>query len=383
MEIGIIGGCGHIGLPLSLILAKKYKVTIIDPSKNKDLIKKKISPFYDEGIEKYLNDKTVQKNIDYLDYLHLSKKKFDTIIITLGTPIDEWSNPISEELIKISLSCKQFLNKNGIIILRSTLIPGLSKKISKLLKKFHVFYCPERIVQGKSFSEMFLIPQIISYNKKSNLIKNKVKKIFYFSPLYLEATFEEAELIKLFNNFYRYCSFAISNQMYLICENYNVSFSKILKIMKYKYPRAKEVPGAGLAAGPCLYKDTLQLSSLFFGNFAVGNAAIQTNERLADYLSNKALKNSSTKKIVILGAAFKANCDDFRSSLSFKILKNLKRQSNKKILLVDPYVNHPKVMQKINFDFKNYYFILATPHKSFEKIIKKIPKKSFLNVWND
>jgi UDP-N-acetyl-D-mannosaminuronic acid dehydrogenase len=143
------------------------------------------------------------------------------------------------------------------------------------------------------------------------------------------------------------------------------------------------VPGAGLAAGPCLYKDTLQLSSLFFGNFAVGNAAIQTNERLADYLSNKALKNSSTKKIVILGAAFKANCDDFRSSLSFKILKNLKRQSNKKILLVDPYVNHPKVMQKINFDFKNCYFILATPHKSFEKIIKKIPKKSFLNVWND
>ena len=47
-----------------------------------------------------------------------------------------------------------------------------------------------------------------------------------------------------------------------------------------------------------------------------------------------------------------------------------------------PYMNDAHY-PLLNFDFKNYYFILATPHKSFEKIIKKIPKKSFLNVWND
>ena len=383
LNIGVIGGCGHVGLPLSLILAKKYKVTIIDPSKNKNLVLKKKSPFKDDGIEKYLNNKFVQNNLDYLDDLKYSKKKFDAIIITLGTPVDEWSNPIAEDLVNMSLECKKFLKKNGILILRSRITPGLSQKISQILQNCHVFYCPERIVQGKSFIEMFNIPQIISCDKKSNNLKKKLKKIFYFSPSFLEVSFVEAELIKLFNNFYRYCSFSISNQMYLISENYEVSFSKILKIMKYNYPRAKDVPGAGLAAGPCLYKDTQQLASFFPGNFSIGNAAIQINEKLADHICLKAIKIARSKKIIILGAAFKANCDDFRSSLSFKILKNLKRLSNKEIILYDPLVNHPKVLKKVEFNLKKDFFILATPHKIFKKFLYKIPKKQILDIWND
>lgn len=383
MYIGIIGGCGHVGLPLSLILAKKFKVTIIDPSKNKNLVKKSRTPFKDEGIEKYLKNKVVQSNLNYEDSIDSSKEKFDIIIITLGTPVDEWSNPVADELIKISLNCKNRLKKSGILILRSTVTPGLNKKISKLLKGFHIFYCPERIVQGKSFIEMFEIPQIISYEKRNLQALSKVKKLFYFSPSFLESTFLEAELIKLFNNFYRYCSFSISNQMYLISEHYGVSYSNILKLMKKNYPRASDVPSAGLAAGPCLYKDAQQLASFFPGNFAIGNAALQINERLADYICLKALQMSKNKQIIILGAAFKANCDDFRSSLSFKILKNLQRNSDKKVILYDPYVDHPKVKKVYNLKIKDSFFILATPHKIFYKILNKIDKKSIVNVWDE
>lgn len=383
-NIGVVGGCGHVGLPLSLILAKKYKTTIIDPSKNKTLIKTKISPFKDDGIEQYLNDNDVQKNLDYLDDINLSKVKYNAIIVTLGTPVDEWSNPDTKVLLKITLDCKKFLKKKGVLILRSTITPELSDKISGLLKSIDVFYCPERIVQGKSFTEMFNIPQIISYNKKSLKMVDNVKHIFYFSPSFIETSFIEAELIKLFNNFYRYSSFAISNQMYLISKEYNVSYSKLLKNMKHEYPRASNLPGAGLAAGPCLYKDTAQLSSSFSGNFSVGKAAIDINEKqLVDYICNTSLKKSSSKRIIILGAAFKADCDDYRSSLSFKIFKKLNLALNKTIILYDPLVKHPKVVNEISFNTKKDYFILATPHQIFKKIISKIPQESLLNVWDD
>jgi UDP-N-acetyl-D-mannosaminuronic acid dehydrogenase len=110
-QIGVVGGCGHIGLPLSLILAKKYKVTIIDPSKNKELISKKQSPFKDKGIDKYLNDQTVQNNLDYIDSINQSKLKYDAIVITLGTPVDEWSNPNIDDISKICCETKKFLKK--------------------------------------------------------------------------------------------------------------------------------------------------------------------------------------------------------------------------------------------------------------------------------
>jgi len=382
-RIGIVGGVGHIGLPLSLILAKKFKVTIIDPSKKKELVKKKKPPFKDNGMQKYLNDVVVQANLDFIDTLEDTTLKYDAIIITLGTPIDEWGNANHKDLLEIIYKSSKFLTNKKILILRSTINPGFSTKISKILKNVNLFYCPERIVQGKSFTEMFQIPQIIGCDSKTKKYFSIVKKIFYFSPLFIKTSLIEAELIKLFNNFYRYCSFAISNQMYLISNDYNVSFSKILKNMKYNYPRALNLAGAGFAAGPCLYKDTYQLASTYFGDFSLGNAAIEINEkRLVQKTCEIAIQNSHFKRIIILGASFKANCDDHRSSLSFKILKILKINTDKTILLYDPLVKHPKVSCSFSPNFKKDYFILATKHRIFNNLIKKIPKNSLLNIWD-
>ena len=110
-KIGIVGGCGHVGLPLSLVLAKKFNVEIIDPSKNKELIKKGLSPFKDPGIEHFLNDEMVKKNLIFSSSILKSKNYFDVIIITMGTPVDEWSNPISDELINICLNSKKKIKK--------------------------------------------------------------------------------------------------------------------------------------------------------------------------------------------------------------------------------------------------------------------------------
>jgi|TARA_B110000037_G_scaffold209287_1_gene258302 UDP-N-acetyl-D-mannosaminuronic acid dehydrogenase len=388
MKIGIIGGAGHIGLPMSLLLAKKHKVTIIDPSPNIIKIKKGISPFFEVGMDKLLKNKLILNNINFKKDIKINKEKFDAIVITLGTPIDEWNNPVVQDLIDIVDESLKNLEKNGILILRSTVVPGLSKKLYKKLykKKINLLYCPERIIQGYALIELTKIPQIIGSNdnKINKHLDNNVKKIFFFTKKFIYTNYEEAELIKLFNNFWRYGTFALSNQMYLIAKNFNLSYQKILKNMKESYPRASDIPSAGFAAGPCLYKDTQQLFSSFSGNFSLGKATIEINEKLVDYVALDVSKLAKQKKIVILGAAFKANNDDFRDSLSFRLYKILNRISLGKIILYDPLVDHKKVITNKNLlNVKKDFFVLATPHKIFNELLKKIPANNLYNIWKN
>ena len=388
MKIGIIGGAGHIGLPMSLLLAKKHKVTIIDPSPNIIKIKKGISPFFEVGMDKLLKNKLILNNINFKKDIKTNKEKFDAIVITLGTPIDEWNNPVVQDLIDIVDESLKNLEKNGILILRSTVVPGLSKKLYKKLykKKINLLYCPERIIQGYALIELTKIPQIIGSNdnKINKHLDNNVKKIFFFTKKFIYTNYEEAELIKLFNNFWRYGTFALSNQMYLIAKNFNLSYQKILKNMKDSYPRASDIPSAGFAAGPCLYKDTQQLFSSFSGNFSLGKATIEINEKLVDYVALDVSKLAKQKKIVILGAAFKANNDDFRDSLSFRLYKILNRISLGKIILYDPLVDHKKVITNKNLlNVKKDFFVLATPHKIFNELLKKIPANNLYNIWKN
>ena len=116
------------------------------------------------------------------------------------------------------------------------------------------YYCPERILQGQSLKEPPNLPQIISYQNEitkknvSKLFSKICKTVIFSSP-------EEAELIKLFSNVYRYINFAIANEFYMIsviCVDFSLLRSKMIK----KYKRNNFFPKAGFTAGPCLSKDT-------------------------------------------------------------------------------------------------------------------------------
>ena len=108
---------------------KKYNVTIIDPSKNINFVKNKKTPFKDEGIENFIKNKIVQKNLDYIDYLKNSKKKFDVNIITLGTPIDEWGNPVAPvihgfypAILMFNILAINFMNKLKFVFIKKIIV---------------------------------------------------------------------------------------------------------------------------------------------------------------------------------------------------------------------------------------------------------------------
>ena len=379
----IVGGAGHIGTPLGLALSSKgYNVILID--KNKENIKKinhGIMPFIEEGCAKLLKKMISKRKIfATLDLNEVKKCKY--IIVCLGTPINKKFEPNLKNFISFFYSLKKYLNRNHIVIIRSSIYPGICNKVFNIIKSYckNLSYCPERIAQGKSLKELPKISQIVSgKNTKSILESGKIFKKICGKIIYTKIV--EAELIKLFSNAYRFINFSISNQFYMMCKNQGLDFFKIRNLMRDNYKRNANIPPAGFTAGPCLLKDTMQLSSFYNHKFSLLHSAKSINENLPIFIIKKLSEKYDLRKktVGILGLSFKAENDDIRDSLSIKLLNYLK---SKKIrtLQSDEYYKDKNNIDKNLLVKKSDIIIVSTPHKAY-KNLKINKKKVLIDIW--
>ena len=382
-KVSIVGGAGHVGTPLGLVLSSKgYNVTLIDKNqKNIQKINQGEMPFVEEGCPKLLKKMIYKKKIFATNQLNeVTKSKF--IIICIGTPVNSKRDPNLKNFLNFFYSLKKYLKKDHIIIIRSSIYPGICKKVFKIIQKKckNLSYCPERIAQGQSLKELPHISQIISgTNDKAKLESGKMfKKV---CKKIINTEIEEAELIKLFSNAYRYINFSISNQFYMMCQNQGLNFDKIRNLMRDNYERNENIPKAGFTAGPCLMKDTMQLSSFYNHSFKLCHSAMSINEGLPLYIVKKlSEKHNLRKKIVgVLGLSFKAENDDIRDSLSIKLLKYLKSKKIK-TLQSDEYHKDKKNINKNILIKKSDIIIIGSPHKAYKKLkIKK--NKTLVDIW--
>ena len=382
-NICVIGGAGHVGAPLGLVFSSRgYDVTLIDKDKkNIKSLNDGIMPFLEEGSTKLLKKMILKKKICATENLS-EVKKSKYIIICIGTPINNQLNPNLKNFVNFFYDLKKYLNKNHIIIIRSSVYPGVSNKVYKVIKNRckNLSYCPERIVQGKAIVELPKLSQIISgKNTRAKLEAGKLFKKISKKIIYTEIM--EAELIKLFSNAYRYINFSISNQYYMICKNQNIDFHKIRKIMRDDYKRNANIPLAGFTAGPCLLKDTMQLSSFYDHKFSLGHTAMLINEGLPKFLIKKLNEKYNLKKktVGVLGLSFKSETDDLRDSLSIKLLKQLKSRKIK-TFQSDEYYKHKNNIDKKLLVKKSDIIIVSTPHKAYKNL--KIGKNKILvDIW--
>lgn len=343
-NIAVIGGAGHIGLPLSLLLADKgYSIKIIDKDKSRiDQIKKGKFPFKEDGGLPLLQKILKKNSIIFFSDLQ-AIETCEIIIITIGTPIDDHFNPDLSVIFKTIDEIRPFLKNGQILILRSTLYPGTTRKVYERLKTdgliIGVSYCPERIAQGNALIELETLPQIISSSDTQTL--EHVKSLFSnITDELVNLSFEEAELAKLFSNAWRYIKFSVANQFYMMSMEKGVDFYKVRDGMMKGYSRAADFPNSGFAAGPCLFKDTMQLGSYNRQKFFLGHSAMLINETLPDFIVEKFKRDGNiikNIKIGILGMAFKADCDDKRDSLAYKLRKILELEGGD-VMCTDPYI---------------------------------------------
>lgn len=392
LNIAVIG-IGRVGLPLALFLASKgHKVYGIDTDVEKvDFISKGHMPFMEEGAEQLLKkhikvDLVVSSNF-------ISVKKCDVIILTLGTPVDENMNPSFVQIDKSFDSCSPYLKKSQLLILRSTVSPRTTDYVKSRLEElgfkvgidFFLAFCPERIAEGKSLTELATIPQIVGGVDRTS----GQKAANFFQNLGIEVNVSDsvsAELSKLFTNMYRYINFAIANQFMILAGNHNRDIYKIVDLVNRNYARGG-LAMPGLTAGPCLFKDGFFLvSDVSFPDLIVTSWKI--NESIPLFLIKKVQERIRMhgKKAVILGLAFKAEIDDIRESLAFKVKKALERE-RAKVFLHDPYV--PGYQNDLGDVLKDADLIfLATNHNFYKKMdisyVRKLVSKNCVicDVWN-
>ena len=304
------------------------------------------------------------------------------IIVCIGTPINNQLNPQLKSFLNFFYDLKKFLNKNHIIIIRSSVYPGICDKVFDIIKSkcVNLSYCPERIVQGKAIIELPKLSQIVSgKNNKAKIESGKIFKKITKKVIYTEII--EAELIKLFSNAYRYINFSISNQFYMICKNQNLDFSKIRNIMRDDYKRNANIPMAGFTAGPCLLKDTMQLSSFYNHKFSLGHTAMSINEGLPKFLIKQLEQkyNLRKKTVGVLGLTFKGDTDDIRDSLAIKLIRQLKLKKIKTLQSDEYYIDKDNV-HKDTLIKKSDIIIISTPHKSY-KNLKISKRKELVDIW--
>ncbi len=374
-EIAIIGGAGHIGTPLGINLSKiGFKTILIDNNlKNIKLINNGKMPFFEIGSEKILKRLIKEKKLVATNMLQ-KVENCKTIIICIGTPINKNNHPELENFFLFFYNLKKYLKKNHHVIVRSSIFPGTIDKIKQIIGKNCnlISYCPERIAQGYSLVEQGKISQIVAgINEKSFI---EAKKIFFkISGNILKAKIEEAELIKLFSNAYRYSHFSLSNLMYMMCEEKNLNFPKIRKLMVNGYDRNKSIPYSGFVSGPCLFKDTMQLSSYYKNSYKILENIRKINEGLPNFVFKNLNKkyDLKKKKIGVLGLTFKPESDDVRDSLPMKMVKLLKSKKIK-VFCSDQYFKNKDTCSLRKLIKESDIIIIGTEHKIYKKI--KFPK---------
>ena len=384
-DVCVIGGCGRVGLPLSIAFADRgLNVVICDLDKDRvDEVRSGLMPFREEGCEDRLK-RVINKTLTIADSPDaISESRF--VIITIGTPVDQHLNPDFSAMLSFFQTLLPYLISGQYVILRSTVYPGTAEKISNFLQtngaNVHLAFCPERIVEGKALSELVSLPQIVSafdedcVQAVSDLFKRLTQDIVVVKPI-------EAELAKLFTNAWRYIQFSIANQFFLLANQHGLDYSKIHHAITYKYPRAQDQPKPGFAAGPCLFKDTMQLAAFSSNSFFLGHAAMLVNEGLPNYIVQtlKTKNDLANQNVGILGMAFKADSDDERDSLSFK-LKALLEVEAKKVYCTDPYVKRDYFVGAEDLVKMCDIIIVAAPHEEYKRLHIG-DNRLLVDVWN-
>jgi UDP-N-acetyl-D-mannosaminuronic acid dehydrogenase len=384
-DITVVGGAGHVGIPLVLAFAEAGMTVNVNDLNEATLATLKAGklPFIEHGAAPLLVKALADNRLVFTSQ-PAAIRGTGPVIVTIGTPVDEFLNPVTAAVQRCIDDLLPHIADEQLIVLRSTVFPGttdwLHTYLARLGRKNKIAFCPERVVQGYGIKELREMPQIVS-GTSPEAVEEAVALFNRIAPEVVVVAPIEAELAKLFNNAYRYIEFAATNQFYMIAKSAGADYQAIMKAMKHNYPRARTLPGPGFAAGPCLFKDTMQLAAFARNQFNIGHAAMQVNEGLALQLIEDLKRSYDLPNMTVglLGMAFKAEIDDTRASLSYK-LKRALQTCARTVLTTDPFVTTDALIQPLDRVVADSdLLILCTPHSAYRDA--DFAGKPVVDIW--
>jgi UDP-N-acetyl-D-mannosaminuronic acid dehydrogenase len=383
-DVAVLGGCGHVGLPLAVAFAERgLSVRIYDVDKAAvQLVTQGELPFREPGAEQPLARALAEGRLTATTDPAVMGTA-EHVIVVIGTPVDEHLNPDPGAVPAALTPCLPYLTEDQLLVLRSTVYPGVTARVERMLHQhglsLEVAFCPERIAEGRAMIELYSLPQIVgareerAVERACALFRKLTDSVIVVSP-------EEAELAKLFTNAWRYVKFAAANQFFQMANDHGLDYERIRRAVTYDYPRAADLPGAGFAAGPCLLKDTMQLAAFTDNSFLLGHAAMLVNEGLPLYLVSQLERRFDLAEMTIgiLGMAFKGGSDDTRSSLAYKLRRILQFKAAA-VLCTDPHITDHAFKPIETVLAAADLLIVAAPHPEYRELRPEVP---VVDVWN-
>jgi UDP-N-acetyl-D-mannosaminuronic acid dehydrogenase len=385
-DVCVVGGCGRAGLPLALAFAE-HGLNVCIHDINDELVGVVNSgkmPFLEQGADEVLRRVLGRTLTVVNDPVQISLSQH--VIVVIGTPVDEHLNPTYHAMRRFfDRELLPNLVDGQCVILRSTVFPGTTSTLNELVlavgKGVCVSFCPERVAEGQALRELTEQPQIVS-GCDERALEMAAALFGRIAKSIVKSTPSEAELSKIFTNVWRYIQFATANQFFMMAAEYELDFYRIYDALTRDYPRMAALPASGFAAGPSLFKDTMQLAAAYNNTFALGHAAMLINEGLPNFIVRQ-LKSQyplAELRVGILGMAYKANSDDPRESLSYKLRKVLEYEAAE-VLCTDVYIEHPSFKSLAVVLEESDLLILGVPHKEYRSI--EIPETTpVIDIWN-
>lgn len=383
-KISVIG-LGYVGLPLSLLLARKFKIIGFDTDKNKiRKLKNGINTITEPGVEELMSDSSIMNNIKISDNsadLKDSKIK----IITVGTPYDSSNDYIDYSQLNSALDLLHGnLNHGDIVVLKSTVPPGTTNTVVRdrvvsygfrIPEDIGIAFSPERMVEGQAIRDFTTLPKIIGTSdpETSRIVSEVIGSLG--GRIVKVSNPETAEMVKMVDNYSRYVFLGLTNEIALISEKAGVDVLELLMAAKQDYPRNAGllVPGPGVG-GSCLNKDPFILKAVLRKkslNLRMVDAAGDVNRSIPGHIVNLVTQYSDGRgKVVIAGVAFKGDTDDTRFTPSFEIADNL-RSRGFEIKFTDPFVINDTI--RIEHDiYRSSYgseiLLLLTDHTEYKEL---------------
>ncbi|WP_256301945.1 NAD(P)-binding domain-containing protein, partial [Haloarchaeobius salinus] len=135
MRIGIIGGAGHVGLPMGLVLADAgFSVTLIDTDEERlRTVENGEMPFSEPGGESLLESALNAGRLDTTTDAAVTAD-CDVVFIVIGTPIDEHHNPQMDVLLGVVDEVVDHIEEDTLLVFRSTIYPGTTNIVCDRLE---------------------------------------------------------------------------------------------------------------------------------------------------------------------------------------------------------------------------------------------------------
>ena len=396
-NVAIIG-LGYVGLPLAINLSKYYNVHGFDVSEKRlNDLKNNVDTNYEISKSELKKSKINFYNISINKSFNI-----ETFIITVPTPVDKKNKPNIKSLLNACKFVSQNIKEKHLIIIESTVAPGttenqclnLISKISKIPKKnINICFSPERINPGDKKNQLKDIKKIVSGNSLSSL--NNAVKIYkkITKKVVLANSIKSAEFAKIVENSQRDINISFMNEIYKICDIYNLNYKHVLELCRTKWNFVNFKPG--LVGGHCVPVDPYYLiDDLLKKGYKpkLLSCARSINEDFVNFVSKKIfkiLKLEKKKRILFCGVNFKDNVADKRNSKFFLLYKKISKKYNSTVCL-DEEKDFAKIQDYIDLKYLNKFdiFVFGSQSKFTKKIIKLIKnkvktKKLIINIFGN